>query len=42
VREAGGRDGGSLVAQCYSEVKWPGKIKPIPCAGQGDKEITYI
>ena len=32
--EGGGREGGSLIAQCYSEVKWPGKVKPLPYAGQ--------
>ena len=41
-RWEGGRDGGSLVAQCCSEVKWPGKVKPLPHAGQGDKGRTYI
>jgi hypothetical protein len=36
VREAGGR--GSLVPQCYSELKQLKKVQPLPNAGQGDKQ----
>jgi len=36
VREAGAR--GSLVAQCYSELKQPRKVQPLPNAGWGDKQ----
>jgi hypothetical protein len=32
--EGDGREKRNLVAQCCCEVKWPGKVKPLPSAGK--------
>lgn len=31
-----------LVAWCYSEVKQPGEVKPLPSAGWEDRKNIYI